>query len=68
MRQPRLWRILKKHKASVSKMGRDREDESRKTGERFPGQNTKMITDRFVLGVACAVLTLFCLHLLFKDS
>lgn len=44
------------------------EDERGRMGERFPGQNAKVITERFVLGIACAILILSWIHLPFKDS
>lgn len=53
---------IKKNKASASKMGRGREDE-RGT---FPGQSAKIITERFALGIACAILILSGIHLPFQ--
>lgn len=58
MWQLRIQRIFKKHKASVSKLGRGRED-SRKTN---------VSTEEFVWDIACAIPTLSWIHLSFKDS
>lgn len=49
-------------------MGRGGEDEIGRMGERFPGQNAKAITEKFVLGIVYTILILSWIHLPFKDS